>query len=195
VRLRLIAAAIGTAAITVIPLAGVANASPAKHPAVSATKSSKDDKGPGKSSRDDKKSSKPAKPVAVTAEGTVTAVDAAAGTLTLSVRKGKLVTGKTKSPVTATLTVAVPASARVRLNSRTVTLTGLPVGASVKVDARSAAGVVTATRVEAKFKPAKPVTTPKPAPTTAPTPDGSVSPAPSTTPDDSGSRTPEPEDD
>lgn len=95
--------------------------------------------------------------------GKVTAVDAAAGTVTL------LATGGTRDVRRKTVTVAVPAAVRVVINSKRVTLAAVAVGARITVTGRFSAGTYTAAKVQVTQR-KKPVVTPSPTPPADPTP-------------------------
>ena len=81
------------------------------------------------------------RPVPFTAVGTLTAVDASAGTVTVSVRSG------TRSLRGQTVTVTVAARARVRLGETATTLAALPTGGTVTVVGTRTGGTLTASRV------------------------------------------------
>lgn len=115
------------------------------------------------------KTTKAPKPVRFTASGTVTAVDAAAGTVTL------LAKGGTKDVRRKTITVSVPAKASLRLNGKKVTLAALGSGQRIEVAGRRTGTAYTAEIVRAKGKAAKPA----PGPTVTPSP---VTPLPSAPP-------------
>lgn len=128
---------------------------------------------------------KPAKKIKFSATGTVTAVDAAAGTVTVKVTAGtKEVKGKT-------ITVAVPTTLRVLINGAKKKLADLTPGYSITVTGLTTGTTNTADKIVARKVTAKPTPsttpTPAPTPTTTPTPapteDDSVSPEPSETPE------------
>jgi hypothetical protein len=139
------------------------------------------------------KTPKAPKPVRFTASGTVTAVDAGAGTVTL------LAKGGTKDVRKKTVTVSVPDRASLRLNGKKVTLSALAAGQRIEVVGRRSGSTYTAEVVRVSGKTVKPApspsVTPSPsAPTTEPT---EPSDDPSTEPSDDQSTEPtvEPGDD
>ncbi|WP_199509647.1 hypothetical protein [Nucisporomicrobium flavum] len=111
------------------------------------------------------KTSKAHKPVRFTASGTVTAVDAQAGTVTL------LAKGGTKDVRKRTVTVVVPAKASLRVNGKKVTLSGVAAGQRIEVVGRRTGDVYTADVVRVSGKGVKPAPSPSvtPTPTTEPT--------------------------
>jgi hypothetical protein len=150
--------------------AAVAMAAPSSHSAgtfVDAAKSDKPGK-PGKPSRRVK--------VKFAAEGRVTAVDAAAGTVTLLAKSG------TKDVRKKTITVAVPAGARIVVGGRRATVAGIVAGARIAVTGTRVGAEYTAARISA--------TRPKPAPSKKPVPVVTPSPSPSVTPDPTASAEP-----
>ena len=136
--------------------------------------------GTKKSGNKSKKSSKTPRQVKFTASGTVTAVDAAAGTVTVQVKGG------TKDVRRTAVTIAVPPAARIVVNGAGKALADVAVGYSITVTGTNSGGALTAARIEARGK--KPAAKPAPAPTTKPSPGVAPSPAPSDDP------TPEPAD-
>ena len=92
------------------------------------------------------------------AAGTVTAVDAAAGTVTIKVKTG------TKDVRRKTVTVAVADNARVRVNGAAGSLADLAVGYRISVVGIRTNKTYTATRVEARL------VKPHPAPSASPSP-------------------------
>jgi len=144
-------------AVPAVSTAAVAFAQPAK-PGATATAA--------KATPKPSKTPKAAKPVRFTASGTVTAVDAQAGTVTL------LAKGGTKDVRKKTITVSVPAKASLRLNGRKVTLAALASGQRIEVVGRRTGTVYTADLVRASGKGVKPA----PSPTVTPSP---VTPSPS----------------
>jgi hypothetical protein len=120
------------------------------------------------------------------ATGKVTAVDAAAGTVTL------LATGGTKDVRKRTVTVTVPASVRIKAQGQRITLATIVVGAKITVVGKRAGGSYTATHVQVSQK-VRPVVKPSPTPTVEPTP--TVDPTPTVTPTDpTPSTSPTPDD-
>jgi hypothetical protein len=184
-RLRRTAVAALLAAGIVVPAvstAAVAFAQPATKTAT-AQKSS-----PKASPKASPKPSKTKKPVRTpfTASGKVTAVDAAAGTVTV------LATGGTKDVRKHTVTITVTSAARFKINSRTGTLAAVSVGAKITVTGTRSGSTYTAARVEVSQK-KSPVITPSPAPTVDPEPTAEPTPSTSTSPDDDPTEDPEDE--
>jgi hypothetical protein len=141
--------------------------------AVAANKSPAVSHPSGKSSKSDKSTKKP-KVVKFTASGRVTAVDATAGTVTIKVKGG------TKDVKRTTVTVTVPATARIVVNGAGRTLADVAAGFGVTVTGTHAGDMLTATRIEARGK--KPVTKPSASPTPSPTPSDDVTPEPTDDP-------------
>jgi hypothetical protein len=157
-RMRRTAVAALLAAGIVVPTmatAAAAVAQPAAHPAAAQRAKDKVAVKPGKTR----------KPVRTpfAASGRVTAVDAAAGTVTL------LAQGGSKDVRKRTVTVAVPSTARVVINGKRGALSAVTVGARITVNGTRSAGVYTASKVQVSQK-AGPVVTPSPKPTVQPTP-------------------------
>jgi len=93
------------------------------------------------------------------ATGTVTAVDAAAGTVTIKVKTG------TKDVRRKTVTVAVPDNARIRVNGAAAeTLADIAVGYRIAVVGIRTDKTYTATRVEARQVKPHPAPSPTPSP-------------------------------
>ena len=117
------------------------------------------------------------KPVRIpfAASGKVTAVDAAAGTVTVQAKGG------TKDVHKRTVTVTVASNAKIKINDKVGTLAAVQPGAKITVTGTRSTGVYTATRVQVSQRTA-PVVTPSPTPTTEPGPTPTVSPAPTTEP-------------
>lgn len=109
------------------------------------------------------------------ASGKVTAVDAAAGTVTVQAKGG------TKDVHKRTVTVTVASNAKIKINDKVGTLAAVQPGAKITVTGTRSTGVYTATRVQVSQRTA-PVVTPSPTPTTEPGPTPTVSPAPTTEP-------------
>jgi hypothetical protein len=143
----------------------------AKHSATKPTK-------PGKPAKP-VKPVKPIKRVSFSYNGTLTAVDADAGTVTI-----KILGGGHKALRATKLTLTVPASAAVRRNDAAATLGELVVGDKLQVKGDRVGTVHTVRRVSAKAS----VVAPTPAPTPSPEP----SPEPSETPEPIESPTPTP---
>jgi hypothetical protein len=136
VRLRRYTVAVALATAAIVPAAAspaVAGKSPAARAAVSVQ---------GKTP-----ASKPA-PVTTkfSASGTVTAVDAAAGTVTVSAKGG------TKDVKGQTVTVKVPSTAKVVVNKSGKSLADIAAGFTITVEGTKTGTVYTATKVEAKGK-------------------------------------------
>src|SRR5512138_482042 len=87
-----------------------------------------------------KKAPKAPKQVKFAASGTVTAVDATAGTVTVQVKGG------TKDVRRSTVTIAVPATARIVVNGKGKTLADIAVGFGITVTGTNSNGVLTAAR-------------------------------------------------
>jgi hypothetical protein len=114
------------------------------------------------------KPAKPAKPAKknFSASGTVTAVSAADGHVTVAAKGG------TKDAKGHTITVTVPSNVRIVVNGSRKTLADVGVGYQITVIGTHAGTVYTATKVEAKgtkVRP-KPTATPIKTPTKTPTP-------------------------
>ncbi|MFI7601895.1 hypothetical protein [Actinoplanes sp. NPDC049681] len=163
---RAATAALLTAGILVpaVSTAAVAFASPSKHTSSAAKSTHKPEATPKpKATPKPTKTPKAQKPVRFTASGTVTAVDAEAGTVTLVVKGG------TKDVRKSTLTVTVPAKASVRVNSKKATVAALAAGFRIEVTGRRAGAVYTVDVLRATGKKAKPAPSVTPSPTTEPT--------------------------
>ncbi|UQU61699.1 hypothetical protein COUCH_21915 [Couchioplanes caeruleus] len=134
------------------------------------------------------KTAKTPKPVRFTASGTVTAVDAEAGTVTL------LAKGGTKDVRKRTVTVVVPAKASLRVNGKKVTLSGVAAGQRIEVVGRRTGDVYTADVVRVSGRAAKPAPSPSvtPTPTVEPTTEPSDDPTTEPTEDPSDDPTVEP---
>jgi hypothetical protein len=133
--------------------------------------------------------------IAFQASGTISAVDAGAGTITVAVRSGtKDVRGKS-------VTMSVPAGATIVLNGKKVTVSALSAGIKVSLTGTRVDAAYTVARIQASGKAvapkptpsssapttdpsAPPTTAPTSAPTTAPTTAPTVAPttAPTTAP-------------
>jgi hypothetical protein len=124
-----------------------------------------------------------------TASGKVTAVNAAAGTVTV------LATGGTKDVRKHTVTITVTSAARFKINSRAGTLAAVTVGARITVTGTRSGTTYTAAKVEVSQK-KSPVVTPSPTPTVDPGPTVEPTPITSTGPDDDPTEDPteDPED-
>ena len=137
-RLRTAALALVLSTAAVVPLAGTASAAaPAHRPAAV-------QKAPAKPAKPEK----PAKPVkqvkvAFTASGTTTAVDPAAGTVTVSAKGG------TKDVRGRTVTVTVADTARIVRDDAPATLADLAAGDRITVTGTRAGTVYTALKVQA----------------------------------------------
>ncbi|MCE0540682.1 hypothetical protein LWF15_34835 [Kineosporia rhizophila] len=188
-------AALALAAALVVPGAAASAASASALSASSAVKSDRND-GPkqDRSGKDDKstknskddKSGKKTKAKTVIYNGTLSAVDASAGTLTVKVRGGR-----DKKLRTTGLTLQVPDSVKITRNGKSVKLADLKVGDKVTVQTRQAAKVITLVRVTAKGVKATP--TPDPTESTEPTP--TETPEPSETPEPDASSPDDSDDD
>ena len=110
------------------------------------------------------------------ASGTVTAVDAAAGTVTVQAKGG------TKDVRKRTVTVTVASNAKIKVNDKVGTLAAVKPGAKITVTGTRSGDVYTATRVQVSQRKA-PVVTPSPTPTVSPSPTTEPSPDTSTSPD------------
>jgi len=104
------------------------------------------------------KTAKPARPLPFSASGTVTAVDAAGGTITLTAKGG------TKDVRRRTVTVSVAAGARVVVNEARATLAEVAAGQRIAVVGTRTGTVYTASRVRARGA----AVTPAPSPTAEP---------------------------
>ncbi|MCU7726992.1 hypothetical protein ODJ79_24965 [Actinoplanes sp. KI2] len=109
-----------------------------------------------------KKTKKPPKAVKFIAAGTVTAVDATAGTVTVKVKGG------TKNVRRSTVTITVPSTARIVVNGAGKTLADIGVGYGITVTGTASDEGFTAARIEARGK--KSGVKPTPTPTASPTP-------------------------
>jgi Cu/Ag efflux protein CusF len=160
VRIRRTTAALALVAAVIVPAASTTTAAYAKN--------------------DSSGSAHPGKPAktAFTATGTITAVDTAAGTLTVAAKGG------TKDVRGTTVTITVGANARIRLNSRRASLSALVAGDKVAVLGTRQSTSYTALQIEA----ATVKHSPKPAPSASasPSPSDDDSPEP---PDDSSHHT------
>ena len=168
-RIRRTTAALALVAAVIVPAASTATAAYAKH-----------------GSSHSQAPHKPAK-VAFTATGTITAVDTAAGTVTVAAKGGtKDVRGKT-------VTMTVGAGSRVSLNGKRKSLSALAAGYRITVLGVRQAATYNALRIEATApkarKPKPAASTPPPSEVATPTPSDDATPAPS---DDA---TPAPSDD
>lgn len=170
-RLRRTAVAALLAAGIVVPAVSTAAVAFA-HPATTAT--AQKAKAP--------KPVKTRKPVQFAASGKVTAVDAAAGTVTVQAKGG------TKDVRKRTVTVTVAGNARIKINDKVGTLAAVKPGAKITVTGTRSGDVYTATRVQVSQRTA-PVVTPSPAP--AVTPDPTTEPAPTTEPSPDTSTSPD----
>jgi hypothetical protein len=119
---------------------------------------------------------KPIKRVSFSYNGTLTAVDAAAGTVTI-----KVPGGGQKALRSANLTLAVPASADVRRNGAVTTLGELVAGDRLQVKGDRVGTVHTVRRVSAKASAVAPAPAPTPSPEPSETPEPSPSPTPTPT--------------
>ena len=120
---------------------------------------------------------KPIKRVSFSYNGTLTALDAAAGTVTI-----KVPGGGQKALRSAKLTLTVPASAAVRRNGAVVTLGELVVGDKLQVKGDRVGTVHTVRRVSAKASVVAPSPSPTPSPEPSETPEPTESPTPTPTP-------------
>ena len=141
---------------------------------------------PGTAKHSSAKPSKPSKPtkpvkpikrVSFSYNGTLTAVDAAAGTVTI-----KVPGGGQKALRSAKLTLTVPASAAVRRNGAVATLGELVVGDKLQVKGDRVGTVHTVRRVSAKASVVAPAPSPTPSPEPSETPEPTESPTPTPTP-------------
>ncbi|GGN42301.1 hypothetical protein FHR83_007256 [Actinoplanes campanulatus] len=168
-RMRRTAAAVAMVAAVTLPAAGIggvayaqgssATASAAKKPAAVKPTKAKPTKAPRK--------------VAFQASGTITAVDASAGTITVAARSG------TKDVRRKTVTMTVPAGARIILNGKKITVAGLGAGQKVSVTGTRAGTAYTVSKIQATGKKAKPTpapSSPSATPTTSPTVEPTTSP-------------------
>ncbi|BEL02236.1 hypothetical protein Q0Z83_004270 [Actinoplanes sichuanensis] len=163
-RMRRSAAAVALAVAVVVPTAVTGVAAYAKSPSPAASSVVTD-----KKPKPDNKKKTPFQ-----ASGTVTGVDAAAGTVTVAARSGtKDVRGKT-------VTMTVAADARIVLNGKKVKLAALAAGLKVSVTGTRTDTAYLAGKIQAagKVKPAPSPSTPTTPPTASPSPSDSVSPAP-----------------
>jgi hypothetical protein len=129
------------------------------------------------------KTSKPAKKVKFAANGTVTAVDVAAGTVTVAVKSG------TKDVKGRTVRFNVPSTAKIVVNNGQKTLSRLGAGQQITLTGMRAGSTYTAARVVAVSKAKLPMPSVKPSPPVTPSP----STPPSVTPSPEPSVTPEQE--
>jgi hypothetical protein len=175
-RFRRIAVAAALATAVAVPAASTAAAA-ASQPTTASHHGDKADK-----------TDKAGKKTKFAASGTVTAVDAVAGTVTMKVKGG------TKDVRRATVTITVPSSARIVVNGGRRPLADIAAGYGISVTGTHDDATYTASRVEARGKKAHPAKPPATSPTTTPTsPTGpATTPAPSTSPSDDV--TPEPAD-
>ena len=120
---------------------------------------------------------KPIKRVSFSYNGTLTALDAAAGTVTI-----KVPGGGQKALRSAKLTLTVPASAAVRRNGAVATLGELVVGDKLQVKGDRVGTVHTVRRVSAKASDVAPAPSPTPSPEPSETPEPTESPTPTPTP-------------
>ena len=111
---------------------------------------------------------KPRTAIDVRVGGTVTAVDAAAGTLTLTVQGGR-----DKALRATSLTATLAQDARVQRGGRAATLADVLVGDRVQVEGVRTEAGCTAVRVVAQ-----PAGAPEPVPAPTPTPTSTAAPAP-----------------
>jgi hypothetical protein len=176
VRIRRIAVAALLATAVVVPSASGVAVAKGKPSAVSPSTGKSDKHG-----KNDK-SGKAAKPVKFVASGTVTAVDAGAGTVTVKVKGG------TKDVRRTTVTVTVPSTARIVVNGAGKTLADIAVGYGITVTGTHAGDVLTAVRIEARGR--KGAVKPSPAPSAGPTPTTSPEPPDDVTPTPADSPTP-----
>jgi hypothetical protein len=168
-RLRRSAAAVALAVAVVVPTAvtGVAAYAQGSSPSAASVHAAK--------------KPKPDRKTPFQASGTITAVDAAAGTLTVAARGGtKDVRGKT-------VTMSVAAGARIVLNGRKVKLDALTAGLRVSVTGTRKDSAYLAGKIQAAGK-GKPG--PKPTPTASPS--SSASPAPEPSESSEPTESPEP---
>jgi hypothetical protein len=141
------------------------------------------------------KPSKTKKPVRTRfeASGKVTAVDAAAGTVTLLASNG------TKDVRKQTVTVTVPGSLRVVVNGKRTTLKAVAVGARIAVNGTRVGTAYTAAKVsvtQKKTAVVKPTPKPTVPPTPQPTPPAEETPADDTpTAEPTPTTSPEPDED
>lgn len=126
----------------------------------------------------------PARKVAFSATGTVTAVDAAKSTVTVAVKGG------TKDVRGRSVTVSVPSSVRILLNGKRIQVSALAAGNKITVVGTRVDAAYTATKVQATGK-ARVVRSPgpsvTPSPTTSPTDMPSAEPSESAEPTESES--------
>jgi hypothetical protein len=166
VRIRRTTAALALVAAIIVPAGSTATAAYAKN-----------------DSSGSEHAGKPAK-VAFTATGTITAVDTAAGTVTVAAKGGtKDVRGKT-------VTITVAAGARIRLNGKRTSLSALAAGYRVAVLGVRQSTAYAALQIEAaavKHSPAPSPSVSSPSPSaSSPSPSDDVTPEPS---DDSSHHT------
>jgi hypothetical protein len=150
--------------VPTLPTAAVAAAKPASPAAASRALADRPAPKPGKTR----------KPVRTSfvATGVVTAVDVAAGTVTLRAKGG------TRDVRRRTVTVAVPDTARVVVNGKRAAPAVIIAGAKITVNGFRSADVYTAIRVRVSQK----VVTPAPVPTPTVDPTPTETPAPDVTP-------------
>ncbi|GLY33802.1 hypothetical protein [Kineosporia sp. NBRC 101731] len=152
-------AALALTVALVLPVAGGTAASAAALPRATTTKVH-----PG----DDSKVTKPVKPVkakTVVYKGKLSAVDPAAGTITVAVRGGR-----DKKVRNTSLVLNVPDSVKITRNGVGVTLAQLQTGDHINVRTRQSAEATIVTRIAAEGKESEPEiepTTPTPEPTPA----------------------------
>jgi hypothetical protein len=175
VRVRRIALSTLLVAAVVVP-AGPGLALAASKSAAAVSASSKSSKGDHSGHESKKPKKKAPRPVKFAASGTVTAVDATAGTVTVRVKGG------TKDGRGSTVAITVPPTARIVVNGAKKSLADIAVGFGITVTGTSADGVRTAARIEARGK--KSGVKPTPAPTASPTPTDDPTDDPTTPTDD-----------
>jgi hypothetical protein len=162
--LRRSALAVLLATAVVVPAvstAAVAWAKPASKPAAAQKAKPKPTKAPAKPTKTPAKPTKtPAKPVQVTfaANGTVTAVDAVAGTVVVAVKGG------TKDVKGSSLTVVVPAAARIVLDDAPATLAQVQPGFRITVTGVRSGTGHTAAKIQASSPEVIVEPTPEPTP-------------------------------
>ncbi|MCY1143542.1 hypothetical protein OWR29_36550 [Actinoplanes sp. Pm04-4] len=124
------------------------------------------------------KPGKPAKPAKVSfaATGSVTAVDLGSSTVTVAVKSG------TKDVKGRTVSISVPASARIVVNGGGRTLGAVSAGFRITVTGSHVGSLYTAAKIQAHGVRATPAPAPSPSVTPAPAP--STGPDDSATPDD-----------
>jgi hypothetical protein len=159
VRIRRTTAALALVAAIIVPAASTATAAYAKN-----------------DSSGSQHAGKPAK-VAFTATGTITAVDTAAGTVTVAAKGGtKDVRGKT-------VTITVAAGTRIRVNGKRTSLSALAAGCRVAVlgvrqSTAYAALQIEASKVKRSPAPAPSASSPSPSDDATPEPSDDVTPEP-----------------